>query len=744
MNLRFKILSVLIPLIVAPLFTLGWIAYERLKSDAQQNAFTQMNNILNHSALQIQSEIEKAKANIELFSSSRLLRQYLLADEYERYELWQLPLLKLFSTYASAYPAYYEIRVLLPNGYEDARFTSEAIENIQEYEGETRYFKEMSQTRNSIYTTVFKNPDNREFSFLIAKKLVWRDDIVEDITIKPSLRGYLAITIRPEYIKKLVNTLSIGKTGWIFFTDTHGNILFSPEKKQPGSKINNQLFERIKSHILSKSLLKARFTDKSVFIQGLSLDPGLIMFGVLPEKELLAVSRKLGAILGGITLMSILITTALIFILLNAYVIRPIQKLERAARKIGRGSLDIYIAVNAKDEIGALGNELNKMAFELKNNQDHLEKLVALRTGELAHANKNLGEMILDLKEAKEAAESASRAKSDFLARISHEIKTPINVITGMTHLALETKTISRQNKYLSIIKASSQALLLIINDILDFSKIEAGRLNIEYSGFNLEDVIDHAREFLKEKINGQDIKARVLVGHEVPSLLIGDPLRLEQVLKNLIDNAVKFTEKGEISIAADIMEITKESVTLLFSVQDTGIGIKPEHQQSLFEPFTQADGSITRRFGGTGLGLSICKHLVKMMGGRIWTESVPGQGSIFYFTSILKLQPHAKKTYCLLSEHENNPEKAPVPLSRVNSINTKDYSELKRLLNQMSFLLEQGDTDVFTYVDDVKKILYSTSLEEHMIMLESHIDNYDFDKAKETLAKIIAGIEPE
>ena len=240
------------------------------------------------------------------------------------------------------------------------------------------------------------------------------------------------------------------------------------------------------------------------------------------------------------------------------------------------------------------------------------------------------------LRQAKEAAESANRAKSEFLANMSHEIRTPMNAIIGLTRLALKTALTNKQRDYLTQIDSSSQVLLGIINDILDFSKIEAGKLSLESVNFHLDDVLDNLSNLLSLKIEEKNLELLMATGIDVPSYLVGDPLRLGQILINLTSNAIKFTELGTIVIKTELVKRENEQVKLRFSVQDTGIGISQSVIPSLFEAFTQADGSTTRKFGGTGLGLAICKRLVKMMGGDIQVESQPGNGSTFSFTVVL------------------------------------------------------------------------------------------------------------
>ena len=240
----------------------------------------------------------------------------------------------------------------------------------------------------------------------------------------------------------------------------------------------------------------------------------------------------------------------------------------------------------------------------------------------------------------KKAAESANRAKSEFLANMSHEIRTPMNGIIGFTELTLETALTETQRGNLANVRASAQALLQLINDILDFSKIEAGRMELEMVTFSLAECVGFAAKTIEPQARRKGVRVSCWIGEDVPQNLFGDPNRLRQVLLNLASNAFKFTDHGEIRVAVAVESRKDSDVTLCFSVSDTGIGIPAEKQASIFEPFRQADGSISRRYGGTGLGLAISRKLVSLFGGEIWVESHPGEGSAFHFTARFEIGP--------------------------------------------------------------------------------------------------------
>ncbi|MCW9005102.1 MAG: ATP-binding protein [Gammaproteobacteria bacterium] len=397
--------------------------------------------------------------------------------------------------------------------------------------------------------------------------------------------------------------------------------------------------------------------------------------------------EQLVSLLKGITIpITGLILTIFFAIRISAGVISPIIKLTKAVNDIADNKLDAQLAIDSGGEIGSLERGFNKMSNEIRSSRKTLEKKIEQATSSLTKTLDELEIQNIELDIARNHALSASKIKSEFLANMSHEIRTPMNGVIGFTDLLSKTKINDQQKDYIRTIENSARNLLTIIDDILDFSKIESGKLRIEDISFDITEVMNDIATMFTPLAYNKNIE---IISHplsdKIPSLLIGDPTRLRQIIVNLVSNAIKFTENGLVSIRTKILEKTDDNINILFTIKDTGIGLNEESKQQLFKAFTQADNSISRRFGGTGLGLVICKNLIELMRGDIGFDSDTSTGSRFWF-SIKFTTPEIQ------IHHET--------LTINNGKTALVYEELNEAMEATTIILKEMGLNIFTTQD--------------------------------------------
>ncbi len=368
--------------------------------------------------------------------------------------------------------------------------------------------------------------------------------------------------------------------------------------------------------------------------------------GVLLEIEFSTASQQLQVMESALALFAgvvgLLVVTSLLAWRFSHTFTGPLSALLAGISRIREGRLDTRINAPAPGELASLRDALNDMATALQDAQSELQQNVDQATEDLRETLETIEIQNIELDMARKEALKASQVKSEFLANMSHEIRTPLNGIIGFTRLLLRSDLTARQRDYLSTIRKSSESLLAIINDILDFSKIEAGKLSLDQVPMSLSDAIEDVQTMLAPLAQEKKLEQAAIIYSDVPAQVIGDPLRIRQVLTNLVSNALKFTDRGSVVVRVMLEEQKDDSAILKVAVTDTGSGLTDDMQKELFNAFTQVDQSATRRVGGTGLGLAISKRLVEEMGGEIGVESLWGEGSTFWFTIKAEVDDHA------------------------------------------------------------------------------------------------------
>ena len=624
MRLRETLVAYMLPLLVLPVMAFGYLAYQFSKQYWQQQAYYQAEKALSQQQLTLTSFLQLQQTRLAMLAQSPVLQQHIQQPDQTTLQAVQ----RQFSQFSADDRQIVSIKLLNLNGDYELQLPHRAEYSSVPNRFRNEYFSSLQAQVDEASYFLAPDTDSKSQQLFFAHKLY-----AGAVTESRRLWGYLVVVVSPEILAEVVSyrhtpnsvTLLISKAAAITYADNPVLI---------GSAFAPTNFRAIQQSIDAKQFNDVILLGQPRLLLGKSL-PGAyqLLYGV-DEHELLAQQRSLSLVILLLTLLMCFILPLLVYWLLIRNVFEPIKQLTAAKTAVGRGDLSTLLEVTKQDELGDMFAAFNVMVRQLRVYREReraykqqLEDKVLRRTQDLARANDDLAAANQELILAREAAEQANRLKSVFLANMSHEIRTPLTAIIGFSEQALSEHEPQKLQNYLQRVLKSGDHLLGLINDILDLSKIEAEKLELNYEAFDFLSLLDDIFLLTRGQAEAKGLQCLLELNFPLPRQLYNDALRFRQVLLNLTSNSVKFTQKGKIVLSVSFDVLTQQ---LSIKVKDSGIGMTTEELSRIFQPFVQADATVTRHFGGTGLGLCISKKLMQQMSGDIRVESVKGIGSCF------------------------------------------------------------------------------------------------------------------